>query len=257
MIADSNWFMCPKPNPAAQVRLWCFPCAGGIASSYFDLARAAPDLIEVRLVELPGHGWRANEPPFQHLPDLIDALLTGLTARLQPPFAFLGHSMGAIVAFELAHALRRNRLPSPVHLFAAAHRAPHLPNPDATTHLLSDSAMIAKLSRLGGLPDEVLRERELLQLILPVLRADFTALDTYAYIAGPPLDCSITALGGASDNLVSRVHLEAWRKHTTADFAIRIFPGGHFFIHSARSMVIAVLFPRLEQISSPCLEARR
>jgi medium-chain acyl-[acyl-carrier-protein] hydrolase len=156
------------------------------------------------------------------------------------PFAFFGHSMGSWIGFELCRELRRHGGPSPRRLVVSACPAPHIPDDDPT-HTLPDEAMIDHLRALGGMDPEVLAHRELMEMILPVFRADAAVTETYQHTEEPPLDVPINALGGLSDEKATRAELEAWQRHTTGAFTLQMFPGGHFFLQSQRATLLSAL----------------
>jgi medium-chain acyl-[acyl-carrier-protein] hydrolase len=157
------------------------------------------------------------------------------------PFAFFGHSMGALISFELARHLRRIHYPGPAQLFISAHRAPHLPDTNSSLHDLSDSALIDALSRLGGTPQVILQHTELMKVMLPILRADLTLCETYVYISEPPLDCPIAVFGGEQDSMVSTQELQEWRNQTRSAFTLHMLPGDHFFLHSRQNLLLGTL----------------
>lgn len=193
-------------------------------------------------VQLPGRGSRFREAPLRRVEDLVPALAEGLAPLLDVPFALFGHSMGAVVAFEVARELRRRGGPAPVLLAVSGHQAPRRPEVEPPFSHLPDAAFLEELRRrYDGIPAEVLAEKELLQLLLPVLRADIQVLETYAYAGEPPLDCPISCLGGEDDPHVSVADLEAWSDETSGGLRVRTFPGGHFFVASARSEVLHAL----------------
>jgi medium-chain acyl-[acyl-carrier-protein] hydrolase len=181
------------------------------------------------------------------LSDLADAVAHAMTTLGREPFAFFGHSMGAHLAFEVARRLRERGEPMPTRLFVSGARAPHLPRRERVWHNLSDDALIAELHTLGGTPQEVLRDRELLALILPIFRADLTALETHRHEVQAPLDLPLSAFGGLDDHAVSRADLDAWSMHSTRSMTTRMFPGAHFFIESARAAVLTQLYGALAQ----------
>jgi medium-chain acyl-[acyl-carrier-protein] hydrolase len=182
--------------------------------------------------------------------DLVDALLAEIPRHLERPFAFFGHSMGAAVAFELIRALRSQALPLPAALLVSGARAPqfrlnHTPPPEPT-----EQEFLAELRRLEGVPAELLQSPDALRIMLPVLRADARLYRNYIYAPGEPLDIPIFAYGGDSDPNVRREHLEAWREQTGAQFKLRRFPGGHFFLQSSLESFLQALGADLQGIQA-------
>lgn len=235
------WLGYKTLNPKSKQRLFCFPWAGGSASGYKAFIKDLQDITEVCPVELPGRGTRLSEAPFKQMLPLVDELFKHLQPYFDRPFAFWGHSMGAILAFELTRKLYHRGKSLPTYLFLSGHRAPQLPNPDPTKHLLSDPDLAAHLQDLGGTPPEVLANPEMLQLILPAFRADLTALNTYQYKSDIPLLCPIYALGGIKDIMLGRNMLDPWRQQTAMKFNIQLFPGGHFYLNSVHPMLMQIL----------------
>src|SRR5262249_55388812 len=152
--------------------------------------------------------------------------------------AFFGHSMGAMISFELARYLRRKHRLSPHHLFVSGRRAPQIPMTEAPSYNLPESGFYEKLRLLNGTPTEVLEQPELMELVLPMLRADFSVVETYAYTTDAPLDCPVTAFGGLQDHRVERGMLEAWREQTTSTFTLRMLPGDHFFLNIEQTLLL-------------------
>jgi medium-chain acyl-[acyl-carrier-protein] hydrolase len=190
---------------------------------------------------------RFAEPPFTALPPLVAALERVLAPYLDRPFALFGHSMGAIISFELARALRAQG-PGPALLIVSGHRAPQLPDRDPPIHQLSQPLFLERLQRFNGLPDEVLQHAELIEVLMPLLRADFQLIETYAYSDAPPLDCPIVALGGTHDPAVNRDELAGWRAQTRRACTIHEFPGDHFFIRGAQTAVVQTLARELASV---------
>jgi len=204
-----------------------------------------PADVEVCPVQLPGRGTRLLEPPFTRLSPLIQALTEAIFPLLDKPFAFFGHSLGALVSFELARQLRRQYAVQPVRLFISADRAPQIPNRDPPTHSLPEGEFLMAVRRLNGTPREVLEDEELRQIMLLLLRADFAVYETYEYSTEPPLNCPISAFGGLQDHRVSRGDLEAWRDQTNVSFSLRMFPGDHFFLNTTQPVLLRVLSQEL------------
>jgi medium-chain acyl-[acyl-carrier-protein] hydrolase len=246
--AGTSWIQYLIPKPQARLRLFCFPYAGGSASLFRLFSQYLPAEIEVCPVQLPGRESRLRERAYTRLEPLVDALLEVLGPYLTMPFAFFGHSMGAMISFELARALRRfTRLPIPMHLFVSGHRAPQLPTKEPPISHLAEEQFIEKVRNLKGTPEEVLEHTELLQLLIPLLRADFELCETYQWKDEPPLDCPLSAYGGLSDEAVPRETILAWREQTKASFHARFFPGEHFYIHSQQQALLFALAQELTQ----------
>ncbi|MBI5302094.1 MAG: thioesterase [Chloroflexi bacterium] len=248
LIQSNAWFAHSHPVPQARLRLFCFPYSGSNAALFHAWQDDLPLDIEVCPVQLPGRGTRIGEPPFTRLASLVHATANALLPHLDKPFALFGHSLGALLSFELARYLRRYHHVSPVHLIVSGHGAPHIPDRNPPIHKLPDAEFIAQLREFKGTPAEVLENAELLQIVLPVLRADFEACETYTYSPDARLDCSISAFGGLDDEYVSRKEIEEWRAQTTAVFLVRMFPGDHFFINTARASVLRMVGQELASI---------
>jgi len=244
----SPWVSCYKPNAAAKLRLFCFPYAGSGALIYRTWANTLPMSIEVFPVELPGHGRRIGEAAFSDLMSLVKAIAPALTPFFDKPFAFFGHSMGAMISFELAHELRENHGMGPVHIFISGRCAPHISDADRIIYDLPEDRFVEELYRLNGTPREVFEHSELMQLMVPLLRADFEVCQTYQYSPKPPLSCSISAFGGLGDNEVPLEHLEAWREYTTRPFSMKMFVGDHFFLRTAESLLLHRISQELQQL---------
>lgn len=243
-----QWIFCPRPNPQAQWRLVCFAHAGGGAATFRTWPQHLPPNVEVWAVRLPGRESRMAEPSFTALEPMLDALTEVLQPNLRPPFALFGHSMGAFISFELARRWRRDLLPGPSHLFVAGRHAPHLNSPNAPLHHLPDAEFLVKVQEYGGVPEVILNEPELLALMLPIMRADFTIIDTYTYTPEPPLVCPISAFGGRDDVKAPPNMLEAWRVHTTGRFSLRMYPGGHFFLKDVEAALLQAIGDDLSNI---------
>jgi medium-chain acyl-[acyl-carrier-protein] hydrolase len=248
-VSTGAWFSVARPNPYARMRLFCFPYAGGNSSLFHDWNQHLPGSVEICTAQLPGRGVRTREPAFTALRPLIETLGPAIFPLLREPFAFFGHSMGALIAFELSLYLRRQYGLTPSHLFVSGRRAPQLLKREPVLYNLPHEELISELRRLDGTPLEALDHPELMELMMPLLRADFALVDTYEYRPEPPLECGITAYGGSQDQEVSREELEAWRPQTISEFQLRILPGGHFFIQEPEEL-LASLYTELHQLVS-------
>jgi medium-chain acyl-[acyl-carrier-protein] hydrolase len=246
MPQTANPWLYFKPNPKASVRLFCFHYAGGNALIYRTWAQKLPASVEVVAIQLPGRATRMHQPLVFKLTDLVEPIAEALAPFLNEPFAFFGHSMGALISFEVARFLRRHRRALPWHMFVSGRSAPQLNREEPPLYNLSKDELLAELQELEGTPREVLEHPELMELMLPMLRADFSICDTYEYTEEAPLACPITAFGGLQDFDVTRRHVEAWREQTSATFTLRMLPGNHFFIHSNETLLLNLLATQLE-----------
>ena len=235
-----SWLSCYKPNPAATVRLFCFPYAGGSALIYRDWARNFPEWVEVCPVQLPGRGARLREKPFVRMDQLVKSLLSEMRPYLTKPFAFFGHSMGAVIGFEITRLLRRENAKLPVHLFISGRSAAQRAVTKPPTYNLPDEEFKQELQRLAGTPAEVLAHPELMEVVMPLLRADFELIQTYEYNHEQPLNIPLTALGGLEDE-ITREQLEGWRDETTGPFSVRMFAGDHFYLNTNQQLLPPIL----------------
>jgi medium-chain acyl-[acyl-carrier-protein] hydrolase len=243
-----SWIFSRKPEPKARLRLFCFPYAGAGPSIFRNWPEGVPADVEVCPIQLPGRGSRLMEPAFVQLPPLVDALAIALAPVLDQPFAFFGHSLGALVSFELARRIRRQYGVHPARMFVSAARAPQLPHRGASIHNLPEREFIAELRRLNGTPGAVLDHKELMEIMLPLLRADFALYENYQYSLEPPLNCPISAFGGMQDRRVSESDLEAWRAQTSSCFSLQMFAGDHFFLN--QPLLVEAVSQELESIHS-------
>ncbi len=235
-----RWFVRPELRPQAEVRLFCLPYAGSGAAVYRPWLAELPDAVELNVVQLPGRELRLREPPYKRMGALVAELAPAMAGLLDRPYLLFGHSMGALIAFELARALRRSGARPPDCLVVSGRRAPQLPDNEPPLHQLSDGAFVgAMVRRYNGIPRAILNEVELLRLFLPTLRADLELIETYEYAAETPLACPMIALGGQSDSRVSSADLLAWQAQTSADFRMRQLPGEHFYLQAERAALVA------------------
>lgn len=238
---SNSWLQCNQPNPEASIRLFCFPYAGGRTLIYRTWSNHLSENVEVCAIELPGRGTLLKEAPFTRIEPLVETIAQNILPKLDKPFALFGHSMGALVSFELAHFLRKKYALNPVHLFVSGRHAPQNVSAKPPIYSLPEPEFLAELHRLNGTSKEILENRELMELLLPILRADFEVIETYTYQPLPPLECPITAFGGLSDTEANIDQLQGWAKQTNSTFLLKMFQGDHFFIHSAQSELLEYL----------------
>ncbi len=235
---NSAWIARPKPVANPRKRLFCFPYAGGVTTIFHKWPAELPGDVEMISIALPGRSFRVRDEFVLRMQPLVDALEAELLPLLDRPFAFFGHSMGALVIWELAQQLARKNLPQPERLFVAGRRAPQIPGTRAHLHKLPHAAFVASLRDFYGTPEVVLKSPELQELVLPPLRADLELLETWSYVERPLLSCPITAYGGTHDEGVFADALQAWKEQTTGDFEAHFLPGGHFFLHGAKAELL-------------------
>ncbi len=235
------WFThLSRPIPNAKARLLCFPSSGGGSALYRPWLDGLGG-IELYSALLPGRERRLLEPPEHNLDALVEALALAVAAMMDRPYFLFGHSMGALIAFELTRTLRKHGLNLPHRLFVSAFRAPDHPNPKRELHALPDDQFIDALREYGGTPEAVLRHRETMDVLMPMLRADFHLHENYRHVPDMPLPVPITALAGRSDLAVPASEMVGWEKHTAVGFNMHQFDGAHFFIHDAQKAVLNLL----------------
>jgi medium-chain acyl-[acyl-carrier-protein] hydrolase len=231
-----------------KIRLFCFPYAGGSAQVFRNWQDHLPE-IEVCPVDIAGRGKLFRKPLLRDLPSMVHSIMESLLPQITGPFILFGHSMGALISFEVARELRRRGLMGPLHLLVSGRQAPQIEDQNDPKYKLPDAEFIAELRRLDGTPDEVLDNPELMKLVLPLLRSDFELVHTYKYRFESPLSCPITAYGGIGDQDVTIDDLRSWQAQTSSTFSLKMFPGSHFFIHSSGKKLIETV--RLDILTAP------
>ena len=241
MSRPKDSFVTFRPNPRADLRLFCFPYAGGGAHVYRPWADQLPPHVEVYAAQFPGRGARLLEEPYTKLGQILAESSRELLKFSDKPFAFFGHSMGALVCFELARLLRREGRRLPLGLFVSSRSGPRSLRGRARLSVMPEPELLEELGRFQGVPAEVINNAELMRMMMPTIRADFAACEGYSYVEEPPLPCPISACGGIGDPDASEASLRAWRDETTAAFSCRMFPGGHFFLDTARPLLLQAI----------------
>ncbi len=231
----------PKRRTSPRLRLFCIPYAGGSATVFRSWPDVLASEVEPALIQLPGRGARFRETPLTRVRAAVEMLSSAIEPYLDCPYVIFGHSLGALIGFELVRKLRRSQQPDPQHIIVCARAAPHLPNELQTVHRLADNLLVQEVQRrYGGIPHAILADAEMLQLFLPVLRADLEMLETYQYSPELPLTCAMTAYGGMQDGAVTNVQLAGWAEHTTGSFTQQMFPGNHFFVQNSPQFLEAL-----------------
>ncbi len=220
-----------NPRPNASKRIFCFPYAGGSAAIIyrkwtFDL----PEEFEVLPVEYPGRGARLQESLKLEMSSLVDELIASIETYLDKPFLFFGHSMGALVSYELTRKLGQLQLPLPEKLFLSSHSAPQITKRTPIMHKLPKNEFIRELKELNGMPKEFFESEELLDIFLPIIKADYTVCETYKFDSASKLNMPFVAIRGINDETVLAEDMIDWGKLTENKFNFYEFPGDHFFI---------------------------
>ncbi len=251
-------FLNPVPRQNPKVHLVCLPHAGATAAAYRSWGAGFPNEIEVWAVQLPGKGWRVKEQPISDLKRMADRVVEAVLDEVPEPFAFFGHSMGAWLGLEVVRRLESVGI-RPHSLLVSGRQGPELGNTQPPLRHLDDVAFVREVQiRYGGIPQEILREPELLELLLPAVRADIVALETYEHDPGPKLSCPLTALGGHRDSNVPVEHLRPWGFETTGPFQVVTFPGGHFYFADNPAPLFRTIVSQLNQAGDlPSVQRRR
>jgi medium-chain acyl-[acyl-carrier-protein] hydrolase len=249
-------FLKPQPNASASMQLFCFPFAGGNASTYRPWIKYLHRDIELITVQLPGRGSLLAQKPFDNMSDLVAELAVHIKNIIEKPYVFFGHSLGSKIAFELACALQRQHCPLPVHFFASGAGAPFKPRMASAIHQLPDAEFIRRIGALCGTPEKILQNDELMRFMLPALRADFKLIETYIGDGAHELPIPLTILGGEFDEAIARDDLLAWQKVFGCVKDIKIFPGGHFFINQHAADIVALINALLTEYKNRLSENR-
>jgi surfactin synthase thioesterase subunit len=259
MTNSDPWLPFGIPIRPGVPQLFCFPYAGGAAAAYRGWIPRFGTNVEPLPLEFPGHGSRILELPARGLVELVDALCSALAPHLRSPFAFFGHSLGAILAYEAALRIRAQGRQTPTHLFVSGARAPHRFGnaPDKWLHDLAEPELIAAVRELGGTPAEVLDNPELITLLMPTLRADFELCDRYSLASPAVATPTIVALSGESDAVAGPSEMEHWRWCAADSFQALTFRGGHFFIREHEHEICHAIESTLSSITPRDALSRR
>lgn len=228
-----------------KINLFCFPFAGGSKYSYRGYAKAAPASLRVIPVELPGRGARFRDPLLTDMDRIVDDVFDQVKNELNEPYAMYGHSMGTVVGYLLTRRILGAALPPPLQLFLSGRGGPSLTDRGPVLHALPRTPFVEKIRELGGCPEEVLRDAELMHFYEPILRADFRALETYAYAETGPFDVPIAVMIGEDEN-VTLDEAGAWGAETTQPLLVRSFPGNHFFIFDHEAAIMDTVAGQLQ-----------
>jgi medium-chain acyl-[acyl-carrier-protein] hydrolase len=248
--ATKAWLPTLRARPQAESRLFCIPYAGTGASLYAGWQRQLPAGIEVVPVHLPGREERLREPSFRRMEALVEALATVLDDCLDLPYAFYGHSLGGWVSYYLIRQLARTGKRLPSHLFVGASRAPHLPNPHAPVHALPRARLVEHVSqRYGEIPPAILADRELMDIMVPIIQADMELLETTDYQPTEPLAIPISAFAGEADAEITFADVNAWREHTRSRFSCESLPGNHFFLKTCAPSLLSRVAREMRALS--------
>jgi medium-chain acyl-[acyl-carrier-protein] hydrolase len=239
-VSQSKWFPTYNADAETKFLLFCFPYSGGGSMAFGGWRRQFPSEIGVYPVVYPGREGHWREPCRKHLADMIDELKGEIRPLLTKPFAFFGHSLGALIAFELARALQNEGKDAAL-LFVSAHRPPRAPLARAPVHLLEEHLFIEKIMEYGGTPPALFADPELKKVYLPILQADFTVWETYRYAPHRLLQCPIYVFGGLEDSTVDKENLISWQEETENQCHLQLFEGGHFFLKDSQGALIATV----------------
>lgn len=239
-MIDSKWFVRPVKKSDCEMRIFCFPYAGGSATTFLPWVKSLPSWIELVAVQPPGRSSRLFDPPYTQMDSLIDDLISSFANLTDKPYVFYGHSLGSRIAFELSKRCQSMGLALPIHFIASGSRAPFIPCREEHIFDLPEEEFIEELKQLNGTPEEVLDNQELMSLLLPALRADFQIADTYCS-DGTQVDCPVTVLSGSADTDIKHTDLESWGKVFKKLESLEILQGGHFFIESNVEAVLKIV----------------
>lgn len=241
MLKQDDWFITFKPKHTAVIRLFCFHYGGGGASVFRQWANDIIELVEVVAIQLPGREERYSEPLLNDVSSIVDRLCINFSKYTNKPFIFFGHSLGALIEFEFARALREKGIFQPKQLIVSGTKAPQICSNEPFLHKLSDEKFLKELEKYNGIPHSIITDKEFISMFLPAIRADFCISETYQYKREPPLTYPIIALGGLYDNTFNKEWLIEWKEQTNGSFQYYFLPGNHFFIRESYKEVMRLV----------------
>ncbi|WP_432401622.1 thioesterase II family protein [Wukongibacter sp. M2B1] len=237
-----------------RIKLFCIPYAGGSATAYREWKKHIHPSIELCPIELAGRDSRFGGSFYEDVTEAVDDIYNIISKDLDGPYAIFGHSMGSVLAYELAHKIKSFNHTAPIHLFFSGRRPPHIERDNKDIHLLSDKEFMDEIMELGGTPKELLENKELLELFMPMLRADFKIVETYEYVEkNEVLDCNITVLWGKKEEGTTIGEIVQWRRHTDKSCKIHMFNGGHFFVAEFLQDIVHIINSNLQRVNGKLL----
>lgn len=241
LVKSNPWFLLNSCKKSSSIRIFCLPYAGGGASVYHSWVASAPNHIEVCPIQLPGRENRISEELFDNIQLLTKELATQIEPHVDKPYALFGHSMGALIVFELARELRRRKIREPERLFFSGRIAPHVPRVKPPIHDLDHQSFLKCLYDLNGTPESILQNEELMELFMPMLRNDFKMVETYEYIDEAPLNIPFSVLRGSEDSETSAYFMNEWSKHTVDSCIQHLIKGNHFFLNDQPQKILDLI----------------
>ncbi len=238
-VQTSQWLRRIGGGHPSALTLICLPHAGGGASMFRQWPASLPPAIGVFAVQYPGHEGRWGMPACRDVLEIVEPLSRAIETQISGDYALFGHSLGGLLAFEVARAIRRRTHREPVHLLVSASRAPDAPDRKPYQHVMPDAELLAYVRRLGGVPDGVFEYGDIVSAVLSNVRSGIRMYELCAYVPDTPLSCPITVLAGEQDDEVDSDQLTAWDRQTSASSCVERFPGGHFFVSTAEDLVLS------------------